>query len=118
MLTTLHKARTLLDKTHEDLVAAKKLAADAQREVNRLQAETKRLEAVLAGPGVIELAITDHAQLRYVERALGYDPTTLAEHIARDVEPLVRVLGDGSYPLGSGCVAVVKNRHVITVLPA
>jgi predicted nucleic acid-binding Zn-ribbon protein len=62
--------------------------------------------------------VTEHALLRYAERALGFDAKALTETITAEVEPLVQKLGDGKYPLKDGLLAVVKGKAVITVEPA
>lgn len=80
--------------------------------------EIGRLEDTLRHNLKAELGITDHAQVRYVERVLGYDPKAFAELVATQVVMPAFLLGNGKYPLCPGFVAVVHNRAVVTVEPA
>lgn len=81
-------------------------------------AEIARLEDTLKHNRKAELGITDHAQVRYVERVLGYDPKAFADLVATQVAMPAFLLGNGKYPLCPGFVAVVHNRTVVTVEPA
>lgn len=73
-------------------------------------------EALLGGVGMIE--ISEHAVLRYAERVLGLNQNEVRASIVAKVAPLVRTLGDGKYPVGNDCVAVVHNGVVVSVVPS
>lgn len=77
-----------------------------------------RLHAALADVRAQHIEITDHAIVRYAERVLGLNVEEVKLAIAAKAAPMAFTLGDGSYPVGHGCVAVVKNKTVVTVKPA
>lgn len=65
-----------------------------------------------------DLTVTDHAVIRYIERVLGIDCAVIRERIAHDrLRQAHAVLGDGSYGVGSGHEAVVRDSRVVTVRP-
>lgn len=112
-----------------DLIAQE--MADAYSEVQRLKegkadhdralsAAKERLrllhESLLGHVGMIE--ISEHAVLRYAERVLGLNQDEVRAAIVAKVAPFVRALGDGKYPVGRGCVAVVTKGVVVSVVPA
>ena len=61
------------------------------------------------------MEISDHAIVRYLDRALGIDLDELKLEICPDPK-LVRELGDGDYPIQKGCKARVYNGKIVTVV--
>lgn len=62
------------------------------------------------------ITVSDHAIVRYLERALGMDMEEIRRAIVSDgVAAAVRRLGDGKYPVGRGVRIVVRNSTVVTV---
>lgn len=62
------------------------------------------------------LAISEHALLRYAERALGYDVEDAKRKIITpELVTQYKTLGNGEYPVGS-VRAVVRNGKIVTVL--
>jgi hypothetical protein len=59
------------------------------------------------------VAVTDHAILRYAERAHGLEQEKIKEFLKKKVKP---ILGDGTYPIGDGYSAVVANNTIVTIL--
>jgi hypothetical protein len=67
----------------------------------------------------VRIPVTDHAVVRFLERALGVDTDELrAEILPVDVLKEIRALGDGKYPIGRGLRIVVRAGEVVTVEPA
>jgi len=62
------------------------------------------------------ITVSDHAIVRYLERALGMNMEQLRlEIVSEGVAAAVRRLGDGKYPVGRGVRIVVRNGNVVTV---
>mgnify|MGYP000288406981 CR=1 FL=1 len=62
------------------------------------------------------LGVTDHAVIRYLERIEGMNIEKIRSDIRSKIKDMVKVCGDGRYPLGDRFQAVVENRMVITVI--
>lgn len=60
--------------------------------------------------------VSEHAVLRYAERALGLDPAQIAQYLGEQVGPLAERLGNGRFPIGSCLVGVVENNTLVTVV--
>ena len=62
------------------------------------------------------IVVTEHAILRYLERAMGLDLDQVRKEIlTNEVEQLSKNMGNGKYPIGNGCRVVVKNNTVVSV---
>lgn len=120
---------TLLSQQARDLIAQemmtsysevqrlKEARAENDRALTAAKERLRQLHEALLGEGR-ELEISEHAVLRYAERVLGLDQDEVRAKIVACVAPFVRALGDGKYPVGNGCVAVVHNGAVVSVVPA
>jgi hypothetical protein len=63
------------------------------------------------------LQISDHAILRYLERAIGIDMDRIrADMLTPRRRSAILKLGDGKYPVSRDCRAVVVDRVVVTIL--
>jgi hypothetical protein len=63
------------------------------------------------------VVVTEHAILRYLERAMGVDIEAAKKGILPvEVERVVLRMGDGEYPVGASHRVVVKGGVVVTVL--
>jgi len=66
---------------------------------------------------VNDIAVSDHAVLRYLERKEGFDTKALIASILTDsFVSKVRKLGDGKYPIRDGMTAVVQQGIVVTII--
>jgi hypothetical protein len=117
-VSTLDPLRKKRAEVEQALLEAKASQADAQREISRLSAEARRLDGAIEAGECIDLAVSEHALLRYAERVLGLDTSEVVRAIEHAVAPAATILGDGTYPLTPGLVAVVKGRTVVTIKPA
>lgn len=60
--------------------------------------------------------ISEHALLRYIERVKGIDLEVLKGEILTDqLLASIKNMGNGKFPTGNECKAVVKNNTVITI---
>lgn len=62
--------------------------------------------------------VTDHAVLRYLERVCGVNVEQVRNMIlSPENRKTIARLGNGKFPLGNGCTAVVVNEVVVTIVP-
>ena len=81
--------------------------------INKLKSRLKEMEGV-------DLEITDHAILRYLQRAEALDvdkikALILTEQLREQVET---VGGTGKFPGPNGTRLVMENKRIISVIPA
>jgi hypothetical protein len=117
-VSTLHPLRTRLDDNRLAIALAKARVLEGQREVSRLLIDCSRIEAAIKRSDVVEISVSEHALLRYAERALGFNPKEVADVVRERVEPFVRAFGDGKYPVAPGLLAIVVKRVVVSIVPA
>ena len=81
--------------------------------VNQLKSVKAEMEAITSQ----DPTVTEHAILRYAERAMGLDLEEVRNLILTPklVEAIGK-LGNGTYPIGNGCKAVVKQGTVVSVI--
>ncbi len=72
----------------------------SQLEAKSIKGKIKSIISELESLQQKEIVITDHALVRYLERAMDID-----------------MLGNGKYPIKPGIRAVVKDRAVISITP-
>ena len=96
-LTALKKAQFRYEESKRDLVSVK--------------SEIKALQST-------NISVSEHAIVRYMERAMGFDIEEIRRKIVTD--ELIKLHGKlgnkGKYPIGDGLRAVVDNNVVITVM--
>ena len=63
-----------------------------------------------------DLIITEHAMLRYIERVMGIDLSLIEKKIKAEIQNIYQQMGDGTYPIGDGKKAKIKDGNVITIL--
>lgn len=61
------------------------------------------------------LTVSDHAIVRYLERAMGVDTEPTRQMIIGKIGGSVKTLGDGKYPIEDGVTAIVANNTVVTI---
>lgn len=122
--TTLKRLQTQRDQAKARLEQALEGQRDAAENLQRARGKLRRLDDEIAN--LAELSkdpiVTEHAQLRFLERIRGLDLRQVKEDIlCPKVAEAIAKLGSGSFPGqlpdGTWFMAKVKNRTVITVLP-
>jgi hypothetical protein len=88
----------------------------ANRRHKKARDKVRDIRLLLADPTSALVSVSDHAVLRYAERALGLNTEEIRATIRQKVAPLSNVLGDGKYPVNQQSVAVVQGGCVVTVL--
>lgn len=110
-----------LQSRRTKLLASIKVAEEDSKEKNRLCSQLKeQLKAInqkITDLENSEVIVTEHAIIRYLERAMGLD----LEQIKREIlsernEALIEQLGSGKYPIGSGLKAVVKGKAIVSIV--
>ena len=61
------------------------------------------------------LTVSDHAIVRYLERAMKVDTEPMRQMILNKIGGAVKTLGDGKYPIEDGVTAIVANNTVVTI---
>lgn len=89
-----------------------------QQHVATMEAEAKKLRKTLSEYNIpTEIKISDHALMRYCERALGINFEDIKSAMVTDeLKGYIKALGTtGTYPLGKLQV-VVKDNTIVTIL--
>ena len=60
------------------------------------------------------LSISDHAMLRYLQRAMDIDVESLRWGLLNIIRKVYK--GNGSYPLGNNMYAIIKNKVVASII--
>lgn len=66
----------------------------------------------------MEIKITDHAVIRYLERVKGIDINIIRNQIIKEeIIPHMKILGgSGRFPIKDNYIIVMKDYKVITIL--
>ena len=111
----LKQLQVRLNNERNSFTVLKEEAADAQRKSNESLKKVRALEAEIASLTVDKIVVSEHALLRFVERVGGYDLNAISEAIAKEIEPMVKSIGSGKFPIANGFRAVVKDKVVVTI---
>lgn len=101
-----------LSHLNDENAQIRKAIGDKNRTIQKLKERLKELEGV-------DLEVTDHAILRYLERTAGLDVEALKAEILNDrLRAQVNTLGGtGKFPGPNHTLLVLENKRVVTVLP-
>lgn len=96
----------------------KSLRREANLKVTNKNKEIEKTERDLKNlKNSSSLSVSDHALLRYIERAYGINVPELSREISEHPNmKLISVLGECKVPIDHGCRAIVKNNTVVTVI--
>lgn len=96
----------------------RKLATEANLKVTNKNKEIEKTERDLKNlKNSSSLSVSDHALLRYIERAYGINVPELSREISEHPNmKLISVLGECKVPIDHGCRAIVKNNTVVTII--
>jgi hypothetical protein len=100
--------------TIEELQVNKDRAEDALKsEVKNYNRLAKKLDLLTKKDTVV----SDHAVIRFFERAMGFDIEQVRERIVTNsLNDAIKATGDGKYPICEGLQVVVRNGVAVTVL--
>jgi len=114
VLKELQSRRAALDarlkRLGEERAETSRLLAECAAAIGRLD---EKIAALTKQP-----TVTEHAMLRYLERAEGLDLAALADKIlTKEIRERIDQFNSGRFPLGdTGLRAVVKNKVVVSVV--
>lgn len=60
--------------------------------------------------------VSDHALLRYLDRAMGIDVESIRRELASPTVEQAAAMGCATVKLGNGCRLKLRGQHVTTVL--
>lgn len=116
-MTNTDALRDAIAAKAQEYYEATRVVTAARERARKVNDEWTALKAAMDDVRAREIVVSDHAILRYAERVLGLDANEIRMTIQAQVAPLAHALGDGNYPLGGDCKAVVKNRVVVSIVP-
>ena len=104
----IHKAETECLAIEEEISS---LQEDLERKRDKVRSLKSRMEKIKEK----EIIVSEHAVLRFMERAMALDITQIENKILSNNCNAMRAMGNGKYPIGEGLKAVVRNGIVVTV---
>jgi hypothetical protein len=97
------------ESTHREKERIRAQHATLVRDLAAIDEQLQRAEST--GPQV-----TEHAILRFAQRAMGLDPADIQRRILTpEVRRQIQTIGSGKIPICGGVTAVVKNNVVVSV---
>lgn len=113
----LKKLQSLLTKQKSEV---EMIEREKELVEERLDVAKKGLEKINKEISTIKknskLILSEHAMLRYIERSLKINLKDIeAEIITDNLRTQYKVLGNGKYPIGNGCKAVIRDNVIVTV---
>ena len=96
---------------------------EEQRAVSKkqiqIQAAMQSIEKQIKELSAADPLVSEHALLRYLERAKGIDIEQLrAEVLTPELVAMIKTIKSGKVPMPGGLRAIVKNSVVVTIEPA
>ena len=89
---------------------------DKQYEATRTKLNELTAKITALQMNTTEPIITEHAYLRYLERAKGIDLNELTvEILSAKTIAAINLLGSCKIPIGNGLVLIVRNRTVVSI---
>ncbi len=104
-------------KLEADVQAAAASVREAQQQQALLNKQLQNVIKQIESMDETDIVVSEHAMLRFLERAQGLDLESIKDCILSDeTRILINNLGNGKYPIGNGVRAVVKNRKIVSVI--
>lgn len=108
-------------RSREELVALRRDLLNVRkghlREGDRLMAEVRRIDVERREAERENVAVSDHAVIRWLERVRGVDTRAVRDEIIAHINEFDRV-GDGHIVEGNGVRVCMAENRVTTVLPS
>jgi len=78
--------------------------------------QVKEIENQIKSLQDIDIIISEHAILRYIERVMGIDIELIKKEILTDtLKEQFKTLGNGTYPIGNDVKVKIQNNTIVTV---
>lgn len=114
----LKQLETRRSKLSAELKTATIESDAVRRRVSTLRSDIDAIDRLIA-QGKQSPTITEHAVLRYAERAWGLSLEDVKRAILTpQVVATIQTIGSGRVPIGGGFVAVVKDKVVVSIVPS
>lgn len=119
-----HKLKQLQSRAHKleiEVAQKEKDVKEMQRDLSRLMSQLdgvqKEIESIKSTGGKVAV-ISEHAIIRYLERAMGLDLEQLRSEIHSDkFKSAYKAMGgNGRYPIGNGVTAVVRDGVIVSIV--
>lgn len=112
--------RSLREKKEEvnnELIRLKKSASKINSDIVRKKRELERIDKELTYYNDRGVQMSDHALVRYCERALGMDMEKIRKEALADTRMVkaIETLEDGEFPMPYGILRV-KNKVIVTII--
>lgn len=92
-------------------------AKESQRDYSKAMGQLKAVEQEIKGFADVEVVVSEHALLRYMERVMGFDLEMVRSAILNpDNLMMIQKLGSGRYPLPGGGRIVVKDNVIVSIV--
>ncbi len=113
---TLKQLQTRLSKLQAEEEFLKIDSKEAQRKLSQCQARMAKVKEEMDTLKEVELIVSEHAVLRYMERAMDMNIDMIKEAIQNNkMIKSAHSMGDGKYPMGDGLKAVIKDGVVVSI---
>ena len=110
--TRLSREQVKANNIRDEIAEQEKMLGLVNRRIKSLKSQIDALKSPEKG----DLMVSEHAIVRYLERAMGFNIKDLENHIVdQDTRLMIKKMGSGNYPIQEGLKAVVKNNVVVTV---
>ncbi len=110
--TRLSREQVKANDIRDEIAEQEKMLGLVNRRIKSLKSQIDALKSPEKG----DLMVSEHAIVRYLERAMGFNIKDLENHIVdQDTRLMIKKMGSGNYPIQEGLKAVVKNNVVVTV---
>lgn len=106
-----------IKKGEADLESLKKASSITNSHIVSKKREIGILKFKLEKILTREVAISDHALLRYIERVKGVDIESIKEEMLKDSKIIdaIKILNSGTFPI-QGCSLIVKDNIITTII--
>jgi len=108
--TRLEKLKVMFEHSKKDVDVAQRALNDTRNKIIKIDNQIKKLKQK-------EIIISEHAILRFIERAMGFDIELINKKIMENgLEEQIKIAGAGHYPICEGLKAIVKNNTIVSIV--
>lgn len=113
-LKQLQSRKSKLEVKIKDL---QKTARESQSDYDKAMGQMKFIDKDIKSLATVEVVVSEHAMLRYMERVMGFDLEIIRSAIlSPDNLLMIKKLGSGRFPLSGGGRMVVRDKTVVSIV--
>lgn len=106
-----------LSKSLAKLTELEKDKRQITKECDREKSLVIGFEKEIKKLAIVDIVVSEHAVIRFLERAMGFDMEQIKQKILNDnLKDTIKSMGNGEYPICEGLRVIVKNGVVLTVV--